>query len=80
MESQVFQEYDVVVLKKALPGTPVPAGAEGTIIRVFSFANPPGYDVDFLDENHKTLGLFRVIGNEDFNLKISFADEFKDMK
>jgi hypothetical protein len=76
----MFQEYEIVVLKKALPGTPVTAGAEGTIIRAFSFANPPVYDVDFLDENHKNLGIFRVIGTENLDIKISFEDQFRQFR
>ncbi|MGO8795726.1 MAG: hypothetical protein ACLQLC_12965 [Candidatus Sulfotelmatobacter sp.] len=76
----MFCEGDVVVLKKPLPGTQVPVGTEGTVFRVFGFATPPAYDVDFYDQNHKGLELCRVFGNEHLDLKTSIMDELGGLK
>ena len=67
----MFHSFDVVTLKKPLPGVDVPVGAEGIIIRVFDWLNPIVYDVVFHEANHKSLGAFHVWGDEALALKFS---------
>ena len=69
----MFWEGDTVVLKN--PVAPVLVGSEGTVFRVFGFAKPPAYDVDFFDETHKSLGAFRVFGDENLSLKMSIREQ-----
>ena len=76
----MFWEGDTVVLERSVPGVPVPAGTQGIVIAVFGFSKPPAYDVDFFDENQRTLGLFRVFGDENFSLKISIEDQLEGLK
>ena len=76
----VLHHFDLVTLKKPLPGADVPVGAEGTIIRVFGWMNPIVYDVVFHDANHKSLGAFHVWGDEGLALKRSPLQELKDRK
>ena len=44
----MFELYDVVKLKRAIPEIPVPAGSSGTIVIVHD-AHPPAYEVEFPD-------------------------------
>jgi hypothetical protein len=62
----MFELHDVVILKQAIPGIPVPAGSEGTIVHVH-YADPRAYLVEFpgalgangLDANGQdTLGVY----------------------
>lgn len=76
----MFWEGDTVVLEKSVPGVPVPAGTQGTVIAVFGFSKPPAYDVDFFHEDQKALGLFRVFGDETLSLKISVKDQLEGLK
>jgi hypothetical protein len=76
----MFQNFDLVTLKKALPEADVPVGAEGTVIRVFGWMNPIVYDVLFHDANHKSLGAYHVWGDEALALKRSPAQELKGRK
>ena len=71
----MFHHFDLVTLKKRLPGVDVPVGAEGTVIRVFDWMNPIVYDVSFHDADHKPLGAFHVWGDEAILLKRSIRDE-----
>jgi len=64
----MLSELDVVVLEKALPGVPVPVGSDGTIVMVHS-AEEQAYEVEFFDQNHKTIGVFTVVGGEYLKLK-----------
>jgi hypothetical protein len=76
----MFCEGDVVVLKKPLPGTHVPVGAEGIVFRVFGWHNPPACDVDFYDQDHKGLELCRVFGDEHLDIKTSIKDQLEGLK
>ncbi|MGA2857085.1 MAG: hypothetical protein ABSE40_09455 [Candidatus Sulfotelmatobacter sp.] len=76
----MFWEGDTVVLKKPVPGMPVPVGAEGLVFGVFGFSRPPAYDVDFFDENHESLGQFRIFGDENLSLKTSIKDQLEGLK
>jgi hypothetical protein len=42
----MFKEHEDVALKNAVPGIPLPAGSEGTIVIVHP-VNPPAYLVEF---------------------------------
>jgi len=44
----MFELYDVVRLKRAIPEIPLPAGSSGTIVIVHD-AHPPAYEVEFPD-------------------------------
>ena len=64
----MFEEHDVVILKRTIPEIPVPAGSVGTIVYVHH-AEPAGYLVEFpdalgangLDANGEdTLGVYPV--------------------
>ena len=59
----MFKELDVVVLKKLLPGASVPVGAEGVIVFVHS-AEDQAYEVEFFDQNHKTVDVCTIVGDE----------------
>ena len=59
----MFKELDMVVLKKPLPGASVPAGAQGTIVFVPS-AGDQAYEVEFFDQDDKTVDVCTVIGEE----------------
>lgn len=76
----MFHNFDFVTLKKPLPGAYVPVGATGTVFRVFDWSNPPVYDIHFYDENHESLGVFRVWGDEALVLKLSPWQQLKDFK
>ena len=73
----MFNNFDFVTLKKPLPGADVPVGATGVIFQVFDWSEPPVYDIDFQGENHKSLGVFRVWGDDALVLKRSIRDELK---
>jgi hypothetical protein len=69
----MLHEYDAVSLKKALPGIAVPIGSEGTILIVHN-ADEQAYEVEFFDQNHKTIGntTFTVVGDEYLELKWAY--------
>lgn len=75
----MFWEGDTVVLEKSVPSIPVPIGTQGIVIGVFAFSTPTAYEVDFFDENHAAVGLFRVFGDENFSLKISVKDQLEKL-
>jgi Domain of unknown function (DUF4926) len=50
-----LQEYDVVRLRRPLHEHALLAGVTGTIVMVYT--NPPGYEVEFCDQNGVTLAL-----------------------
>lgn len=64
----MLHEYDVVVLKKPLPGTAVPASSKGTIVHVHD-ANAQAYIVEFFDRNNKTIDVCDVVGDEYLELE-----------
>ena len=55
----MFDEYDVVRLRSPLLGTPVPVGAQGTILMIYTH---PGiaYEVEFVSKLGKSFGTFTV--------------------
>jgi hypothetical protein len=69
----MLHEYDVVVLKKALPGVAVPVSSEGTIVMVHDVA-AQAYEVEFFDQNHNTINVCTVVGNEYLELKSAYRD------
>ncbi|HET6180810.1 MAG TPA: DUF4926 domain-containing protein [Candidatus Sulfotelmatobacter sp.] len=68
-----MREYDVVALKKALPGTSVPVSSEGTIVMVHSVEDQ-AYEVEFFDKNNKTIDICTVVGDEYLELKWAYKD------
>jgi len=69
----MLHEYDVAVLKKALPGFAVPVSSEGTIVMVHD-AGAQAYEVEFVDQNHKTIDICAVVGDEYLELKWAYRD------
>ena len=59
----MLNEYDVVRLKRTVPEVPLPQGSKGTVVYVYP-ADPPGYEVEFIDEAGNTLGIYTVSGND----------------
>jgi len=57
----MLNEYDVVRLKRSSPAVPLPPGTKGAVVHVYP-ADPPGYEVEFVDEAGKTLGVYTVPG------------------
>lgn len=55
----MYKEYEVVEARKDL-SEDVKAGAKGTIVMVYTDPNL-AYEVEFMDENGTTLGLFTVM-------------------
>jgi hypothetical protein len=64
----MFEEHDVVKLKRTIPGIPVPVGSQGTIVHVH-YADPLKYLVEFPDavdaygrdaDGQDTLGVYTV--------------------
>jgi hypothetical protein len=76
----MFWEGDTVALKSLLPEVPVPVGARGIVFGVYGFSKPTAYDVDFFDENHQSLGAFRVFGEENLDLVRSIREELEGLK
>jgi hypothetical protein len=74
----MFHNFDVVALKKPLPGFDVPVGAAGTVIRVFDWTTPPAYHIHFHDWNQEEA--FLVRGDDALELKISIWEQLKGRK
>jgi Domain of unknown function (DUF4926) len=55
----LLNEYSQVRLRRSVPGIPLPSGAGGVVVYVWS-TDPPGYDVEFIDEVGKTLGVYTL--------------------
>jgi len=64
----MFELHDVVILKHEIPGIPVPAGSQGTIVYVPD-GDPSGFLVEFTDavdaygrdaNGEDTLGVYPV--------------------
>ena len=70
----MFKELDVVVLKKPLPGASVPVGAQGVIVFVHN-AVDQAYEVEFFDQNDKTVDVCTVTGDEYLGEKGPFGDK-----
>jgi hypothetical protein len=73
----MFKEYDVVVLKREVPGMRVPASTSGTIVHVHD-TNPPGaYEVEFFDKAGNSIWVNTVTGD---NLELKVAYHANDKK
>jgi len=59
----MLNEYDVVRLKRTVAEAPLPQGTRGTIVHVYP-ADPPGYEVEFVDEAGNTVGIYTVSGSD----------------
>lgn len=70
----MFKELDMVVLKKPLPGASVPGGAQGTIVFVHC-AEDQAYEVEFFDQDDKTVDVCTVIGEEYLDETGPFGDK-----
>jgi hypothetical protein len=68
-----MHECDVVLLKKALPGTAAPVSCEGTILHV-NDADAQAYIVEFFDENDRTIDVCEVVGDKYLELKWWYGD------
>jgi uncharacterized protein DUF4926 len=62
----MFKEYDVVALKREVLGVPAPAGAQGTIVTVYSAASRE-HEVELERESLETLETF-TLHEDDFTL------------
>lgn len=52
----MFELYDVVELREAIPGEDLPAGAVGSVVHVFD-GPPPAYEVEFADADGRTVAM-----------------------
>ena len=62
MNGRMLKEYDVVTARRDL-NEKVAKGARGTVLIVYE-ANPPKYEVEFLDEDGYTIDLLTLSDNE----------------
>jgi hypothetical protein len=71
----MLHEYDVVALKRPLPGKSVPVGSEGTIVLVHD-AGAQAYEVEFFDKDNSTIDktTFTVVGEDYLELKWAYRD------
>jgi hypothetical protein len=61
----MFQEYDVVRLKKLKASLDVSVNDKGTILMVFDEPNlPRAYEVEFVDKEGRTIALATVFDDE----------------
>jgi len=61
----MFQEYDVVRLKKPKSSLNITVSDKGTILMVFDEPNlPRAYEVEFVDEEGHTIALVTVSDDE----------------
>lgn len=57
----MFNEYDVVKLKKDLPSHNLPAGITGAVLLIYPQPPlPPAYEVEFVDDQGETLAIVAV--------------------
>ena len=49
----MFNELDIVKLKRSIPDSKLEAGMVGTIVLVHQ--NPPGFEVEFCDSSGRTI-------------------------
>ncbi len=69
----MFNEYDVVVLKKPLPNATVPVSSAGTILIVHS-PEDQAYEIEFVDKEHNTIDICTVVGDEYLELKWAYKE------
>jgi hypothetical protein len=75
----MFHHFDVVILKKLLPGVDVQVGATGTVLRGFDWTDPPSYHIHFDDPNQRGWS-FLVRGGDALGLKSSVWEQLKGGK
>jgi hypothetical protein len=57
----VFQEYEVVRLKRNIPSRNLSIGARGTILVVYDDPHlPSAYEIEFIDDDGKTLAVLTL--------------------
>jgi hypothetical protein len=57
----MFQEYEVVRLRESKQSNNLPAGVKGTVLIVYDEPGLPlAYEVEFLDDEGKTLAVLTV--------------------
>jgi len=50
---KMIEYLSTVRLKRPIPGTAIPAGTHGVVVMVYR--NPPGYEVEFMDDEGDTM-------------------------
>ena len=70
---EMFNELDVVVLKKPLPEATIPVSSVGTIVMVHD-ASAQAYEVEFFDDHHKTIDVCTVTGDDYLELKFAYRE------
>lgn len=61
----MFQEYDVVKLRKPKSSLSITMSDKGTILMVFNEPNlPKAYEVEFVDEEGNTIAIITVSEDE----------------
>ena len=60
----MFQELEVVRLKRDQPSSGLAVGAVGTVVMVYDEADPPEYEVEFVDNDGRTLALLTLSEEE----------------
>ena len=59
----MFEEYEIVKLRTSLSEAPVPVGAKGTILMVYTQPRL-AYEVEFFSKSGKSFGAFTVEGSQ----------------
>jgi hypothetical protein len=59
----MLKEYDSVRLKRPLSDDAVPVGSDGVVLIVYTEPTS-GYEVEFFDESHRSLGSFSTTGDD----------------
>jgi len=59
----MFSQYDKVKLRKDRPEDGLRAGSQGYVVEAYSSPHQ-GYDVEFLDENGRTLALVTLAADD----------------
>jgi hypothetical protein len=75
----MLHKFDVVTVKKPLPGVDVLVGTTGTVIRVFDWTTPPSYHIHFHDPSQRGWA-FLVRGDDALELKVSIWQQLKGRK
>lgn len=61
MSGRKYAMYEVVRLRKRIPGQDLEPGATGTILIIHK-AQPPAYEGEFIDEQGNSLGVVTLTG------------------
>lgn len=61
----MIQQYDIVSLTEPLPKKNLKKGTKGTVVEIYDEPPlPPGYEVEFVDDNGTTVALITLSGDE----------------